>query len=194
MAIVRTLRQRDRPAGRGGLHLCLQPDRRRMNELRPRLQNHRSGFAKHPSESWKFMIDSNAEEYRSRWGARASNPLEGAQASSVGSTPASSAFLCLAVSGGIQKSVKIGHKLRDQGYRGAPTIDDQDPPYRRTPRRARQGQDCGSNGDHLPASSPVLYPCAQNCVALAEESATQARGSNHRHNEIASLVVETSSP
>jgi hypothetical protein len=31
------------------------------------------------------------EEYRSRWGARASNPLEGAQASSVGSTPASSA-------------------------------------------------------------------------------------------------------
>src|SRR5581483_7311769 len=32
-----------------------------------------------------------AEEYRSRWGARASNPLEGALASSVGSTPASSA-------------------------------------------------------------------------------------------------------
>src|SRR5438552_4936995 len=30
------------------------------------------------------------EEYRSRWGARASNPLEGALASSVGSTPASS--------------------------------------------------------------------------------------------------------
>ena len=30
------------------------------------------------------------EEYRSRWGARASNPLEGAQAFSVGSTPASS--------------------------------------------------------------------------------------------------------
>ena len=35
---------------------------------------------------------SAAEEYRSRWGARASNPLEGAQASSVGSTPASSAL------------------------------------------------------------------------------------------------------
>ena len=31
------------------------------------------------------------EEYRSRWGGRASNPLEGAQAFSVGSTPASSA-------------------------------------------------------------------------------------------------------
>jgi hypothetical protein len=38
-----------------------------------------------------------AEEYRSRWGARASNPLEGAQASSVGSTPASSGLSPFAV-------------------------------------------------------------------------------------------------
>jgi hypothetical protein len=39
----------------------------------------------------KAQVISMLEEYRSRWGARASNPLEGAQASSVGSTPASSA-------------------------------------------------------------------------------------------------------
>jgi hypothetical protein len=45
------------------------------------------------------------EEYRSRWGARASNPLEGAQASSVGSTPASSAPPSFVISNDLQENI-----------------------------------------------------------------------------------------
>jgi hypothetical protein len=49
------------------------------------------GLAKPRLTAAKSSAKSIAEEYRSRWSARASNPLEGALASSVGSTPASSA-------------------------------------------------------------------------------------------------------
>src|ERR1700686_3289425 len=62
--------------------------------------------------SGKTAAFSPAEEYRSRWGARASNPLEGAWASSVGSTPASSASpLSPAISENRQKpQVYLGNR------------------------------------------------------------------------------------
>ena len=53
------------------------------------------------------------EEYRSRWGARASNPLEGALASSVGSTPASSA---------IRQYESVSYKIYRAFPRLTPTI------------------------------------------------------------------------